>query len=327
VAPPKPSLAELIPETMKAMRDAFNAHDAKKVASYCSADCLVQCFGAPDAHGRDEVAGAVQHLFDMFGDARSAPVRAWSTGNVVVAEVAWAGTMTGDFMGIKASHKPVGQVRARVLWFNDEGLVTELHEYADDSGLFAQMTGKKNAPPVPVLPTNVPDMHVAGGTPEDDKLAEWAKASDVAFNKNDAKAVAVTMADDADYWLNFSGTTATRGKKALEKSLLTWFKAFPDQKWSTTHAWGVDGFGIVEHAMSGTQKGPLGPIKASNKPVTEWHWIDILQPTAEGTIQHGWGYANLSELMEQTGALRAPGGRDNKSVSTAAGTAPAPKQK
>jgi hypothetical protein len=287
---------------MKRMREAFDAHDAKAWASSFSEGCLVQSFGEADAHGRDEVARSAQHLFDTFGDVKSAPVRAWSTGNVVVAELAWAGTMTGDSMGIKASHRPVGQVTASVLWFDDDGLVKEMHEYVDDTGLRAQMAGKKNAPPVPLLPTNTPEMHVASGTSDEDKLADWAKESDTTLNKADAKAVAVTLADDADYWLNFSGTTATKGKKELEKTLAAWFKAFPDQKWSTMNAWGVDGFGIVEHAMTGTQKGPLGLLRASNKPVANWHRIDILQPTADGTIQHGWGYANLAEMLQQTGA-------------------------
>jgi ketosteroid isomerase-like protein len=289
------------------MHDAFNAHDAKKVASFCAEGCVVASYGQPDAHGRDEVAKSLQQLFDTFGDARSAPLRAWSKGDVVVSEIAWAGTMTGDFMGMKATGKPVGQVRARVVWFDDGGLVKEMHEYADDAGLLAQMEGKKSAPPVPVLPANAPEQHAAKGSPDDDRLAEWAGAGDVAFSKDDPKAVLATIADDGDYWINFSGAQAMKGKKENEKGLAAWFKAFPDQKWTTANAWGIDGFGIVEHTMSGTQKGPLGPLVASNKPVSSWHWLDIVQPAADGKIQHGWGYANLVELMQQTGALKPPG--------------------
>jgi hypothetical protein len=305
--PPKPSLAELIPQTLQGMRDAFNAHDAKKLATFCTEDCVVAGYGQPDAHGRDDVATGLQHLFDTFGDARSAPLRGWSKGNVVVSEIAWAGTMTSDFMGMKATGKPVGQICARILFFSDDGLVKEMHEYADDAGLMAQMAGKKGAPPVPVLPTNSPEMHVAKGTPDDDKLEDWAKAGDVTFSKDDPKAALAGMADDGDYWINFSGMPAMKGKKENEKGLTGWFKAFPDQKWTSTNAWGIDGFAILEHAVSGTQKGPLGPLAASNKAVNGWHWLEILQPTADGKIQHGWGYANLIELMQQTGALKPPG--------------------
>ena len=31
--------------------------------------------------------------------------------------------MTGDMMGMKATGKPVGQMRLHVYWFNDDGLV------------------------------------------------------------------------------------------------------------------------------------------------------------------------------------------------------------
>ncbi|MGH7271320.1 MAG: ester cyclase, partial [Polyangiaceae bacterium] len=156
---PKPSLDELIPQTLKGIGAAFNAHDAKKVASYYTEDAVVSAYGSPDSHGRDDLAAAMDSIFKSFSDAKSAPLRAWAKGNVVVAETVWVGTMTSDFMGHKATEKPVGQLRANVLWFNDDGLVKEMHEYGDSVGLMAQIEGKKNAPPVPVLPANLPEVH------------------------------------------------------------------------------------------------------------------------------------------------------------------------
>src|SRR5271165_1289705 len=49
--PAKPSLAEIIPRTLQGMRDAFNAHDAKKLASFCTETCTVAGYGQPDCHG------------------------------------------------------------------------------------------------------------------------------------------------------------------------------------------------------------------------------------------------------------------------------------
>jgi hypothetical protein len=304
--PPKPSLAELIPQTMKGIDEAFNAHDAKKLATFYTDDCVASAYGEPEAHGRDDISRGMDALFTTFNDAKSAPARGWAKGNVVVSEMVWTGTMTGDFMGMKATKKPVGQIRVHVIWFNDDGLVREMHEYGDDAGLMAQMTGKKGAPPIPVLPTNAPELHIAKGTPDEDKLADWAKGMDEISSKDDPKAVLAGTADDADYWINFTGAPAIRGKRDLGKDLDGFFKAFPDQKWTSVNAWGIDGFGIIEHTMTGTQKGRLGPLPASNKEVDGWHWIDIIQPTAEGKLQHGWGFANLVEMMQQTGALRQP---------------------
>ena len=305
--PPKPSLAELVPQTLKGVGEAFNAHDAKKVASYYTDDCVFQAYGFGEAHGKDDVTKQTQMVFDLVGDFKSAPTRVFLKGNVAVEEVAWSGVMASDYMGIKASKKPIGQLRLIAMWFNDDGLIKEQHEYGDGGGVVAQMKGAKGAPAVPTLPTNPPDIHTAKGTPDEDKLADWGKAMDDTFSKDDPKLVIAGTADDGDYWVNVSGAPATKGKKDLTKELAGWFKAFPDQKWTTGNAWGIDGFAIVEHTLSGTQKGAMGPIPASNKPVTAWHWVDILQPSADQKLQHGWGFANMVEMMTQTGALKAPG--------------------
>ena len=307
--PAKPPLSELIPQTLKGIGDAFNAHDARKMAGYYADDAAVYTYGGGETHSRGDLQNSIAQLFAAFGDAKSAPDRIWIKSNVAIVELTWTGSMTGDFMAMKATNKQAGEMRLHVMWFDDDGLVKEVHQYGDSAGMMSQIAGKKGAAPVPMLRTNPPEVHVAQGTADEDKLADWAKATDDAFNKDDAKSVIGTMAEDADYWLNFSGQPAMKGKRELMAGLAAWFKAFPDQKWTVTNAWGIDGYGIVEHAMSGTQKGPLGPIPASNKPVTAWHWVDIMQPAADGKVQHGWGYANLFELMAQTGASKKAGAK------------------
>lgn len=316
--PPKPTLAELIPPALKGIGEAFNAHDGKVIAGYFTEDAVTSAYGEPEAHGRDELTKGMTRLFDTFGDSKSAPLRVWIKGNVAIVESAWAGTMTGDFMGMKATKKPAGQLRVDVMWFNDDGLVKEMHEYGDDAGLLAQMGGKKAAPAVPVLPTNMPDVHLAKGTPDEDKLADWAKGADVAFSQDDPKALVAAIADDGDEWINFSGGPAMKGKKEIGKGLEGFFKTFPDQKWTTVNAWGIDGFAIVEHTMTGTQKGPLGPLPASKKEVKDWHWLDIMQPSADGKLQHGWGYANLLEVMQAAGPLKEPAARPVATTTTSA---------
>ncbi len=326
--PAKPPLPELMTASMKAMHEGFNAHDAAKMATALSDDVAVYDYGSGEEHGKAEFQTGMSQLFTWFSDAKYATNRVWIKGNVVIAEMTWAGTMTGDVMGMKATQKPVGQMRLHVYWFNDDGLVKELHEYADEAGLIAQMQGKKGAPPVPMLPTNPPEMHVAPASTEPDKLADWAKSTDDGFNKDDVKSVLGEMADDADYWLSVEPGPAAKGVKELKRGLESWFKTFPDQKWTATNAWGIDGFGIVEHTMTGTFKGPFGPVRPTGKKVAAWHNIDIMQPTADGKIQHGWGYANALEMMEQAGALpkHAPPPPATPSQGQAKGGGPGPKR-
>jgi ketosteroid isomerase-like protein len=293
---------------LKALGDAFNAHDPQKLAALMTDDVTIVGYGP--AHSK---ADYVTHLGEFFGavsDVKAAATRAWQKGNVVVVEDVWAGTMTGDMHGMKATKKPVGAMIAQVYTFNDDGLVKELHQYADMGGVMAQMKGTKGAPAVPTVPTNPPEMHMAKASPDEDKLGDLGKLIDATMSKDDAKASIDGLADDADVWMNITGQPATKGKKDLTKELTNWFKAIPDQKWTTTNSWGVDGFTIVEHTVSGTQKGALGPIKASNKPVTDWHFLEIVQPSADGKIQHLWSYGNVVELLIQTGAMKMPGAGD-----------------
>jgi predicted ester cyclase len=301
--PPKPAVSELIVESMHTLHEGFNKHDPAKMASAVTDDVVELDYGAGEGHSKAEFQNGMGTLFTAFPDAKTVTNRIWKKGNVVITELTWTGTMTGELMGMKPTGKPVGQMRLHVYTFNDDGLVKEVHEYADMAGLLAQMEGKKGAPPVPMLPTNPPEMHIAGGNPEQDKLADWAKKTDEPFNADNYKTALAEIADDGDYWLSAGGGMAMKGKKELEKGLKEFFTTFPDQKWTATNAWGIDGFGIIEHTMTGTMKGPFGPIRPTGKPVTAWHNIDIMQPTADGKIQHGWGYSNSLEALSQAGAL------------------------
>jgi ketosteroid isomerase-like protein len=307
---------------LNGMREAFDAHDAKKLAGYYSEDCVVGRFFGPDAHGRGEVQAGLQAEFDAFADVKSAPLRVWVSNDVVLAENAWAGTMTGDYARIKASHKPAGQVTLRVMHLDDQGHVKELREYADDAGVLLQMTGKKNAPPVPILPSNSLEAHVAKGTPEEEQLAAWARELDETSSKGDVKASVAAMGDDADSWTTVEGP-ATRGKKDLEKRVRAWLKSFPDQKWTTTNAWGVDGFAIVEHVMEFGVWAPGSKRTGSPGSVARWHWVDVLQPTGDRLLAHDWGFANLMELQQQVVSSLPPGAHLPGGIEKKANVAPA----
>jgi ketosteroid isomerase-like protein len=307
--PPKPSLADLIPATLKNVNDAFNAHDPQKLLSYYTDDAMIYGYGEGEGGGASKggATAGLQGFFGAFSDAKMAPTRVFIKGNVAVVEDAWTATMTGDFMGEKATSKPVGYMDAIVFTFNDDGLITKMDKYSDGAGLMAQVKGRKGAPAVPTLPTNPPVVHVAKGTPDEDKLVDLGKMIDSTMSKDDPKVAIAGLADDADIWMNFTGLPAIKGKKDLAKEVTAWFKTIPDQKWTATNVWGIDGFAIIEHTVSGTQKGALGPLPASNKPVTDWHFLEIAQPSADGKLQHAWIYGNLVELMKQTGALKKPG--------------------
>jgi predicted ester cyclase len=283
-------------------------------------DAAIYAYGEGETHSKGDMASGMAQFFQTFGDAKSAATRVWIKGNVAIMELVWAGTMTGDMMGMKATNKPVGGTRLHIMKFNDDGLVKEMHEYGDDSSTMMQMMGKKGAAPVPTIPTNPPEVHVAKGTPDEDKLADWGKSVSDTFSKDDPKAAAALWADDGDMAMG-DGSPAVKGKKNIAKTVAGFYKTMPDMKDTATNAWGIDGFAIVEHAVSGTQKGAMGPIPATGKTVSGWHMVDILQPSADNKIMHDWGYANTNELLAQLGQLKGPGG-DNAKAPKAAPAAP-----
>ena len=135
-------------------------------------------------------------------------------------------------------------------------------------------------------------------------MADWAKGISDLFNKDDPKAIVGQVATDADNWINFTGAPAAKGINEITKDLAGWFKAFPDQKWSSSNAWGIDGFAIIEHTVTGTQKGPLGTLVASNKPVANWHWIDVWQAGSDGKIQHQLGLRQFARASTADGRVQ-----------------------
>jgi steroid delta-isomerase-like uncharacterized protein len=309
--PPKPALADVIPQALKTMGDAFNAHDAQKMASLFTDDASVYAYGEGETHSKGDMANGMQQFFQTFGDAKSAATRVWIKGNVAATELVWAGTMTGDMMGMKATNKPVGSTRLHIMWFNDDGLIKEMHEYGDDASTMQQMMGKKGAPPAPTVPTNPPEVHTAKGTPDEDKLVDWIKPAYDALNKDDVKAVVATYADDGDLW-QADGSPAIKGKKDLQKFFQGLFRWSPDLKATVGNTWGIDGFVVVEETFAGTNKAAWGSLPATGKPFQSWHMAEIYQPSADNKIQHDWAYANTNELLAQLGALKAPGGAGAK---------------
>jgi ketosteroid isomerase-like protein len=309
--PPKPALADLMSQTMRSFGDAFNAHDAQKMSNAYTDDVAIYAYGEGETHSKGDAANSMQQFFTAFPDVKTAATRIWIKGNVEIAEIVWAGTMTGDMGPMKATSKQAGGTRLHIMWFNDDGLVKEMHEYGDGASTMMQIMGKKGAAPVPAIPTNPPEVHVSKGTPDEDTLAAFGKTVADTFSKDDAKGVIALWADDADMSMN-DGSPATKGKKAIAKVIPTFFKAMPDMKDAVTNSWGIDGFDILEHVVSGTDKGAMGPIPATGKPITAWHMVDILQPTADGKIEHDWGYANTNEMLAQIGQLKMPGGEGAK---------------
>jgi len=86
----------------------WSSRDSERVAQMYAADGVRHQYAHPSArlHGRDEIAEAVQAIFDAFPDSRIEirAVNQSATGAAIV-EWTWTGTQTGDLPGLPARGK------------------------------------------------------------------------------------------------------------------------------------------------------------------------------------------------------------------------------
>jgi steroid delta-isomerase-like uncharacterized protein len=307
VTPPaKPTQAELLAAAAKGVVEAMNAHDAKKYAALYTEDATVTVPGMPEQHGRADIEKNVQGFFDGFKDLKFWIVSTWQKGDMAFVEWGWSGTNTGEFMGMKATEKQAGALGLSAIWFTADGQMKKDDRYSDAATLMTQLGHVKGkARPVPTAPASpVPDMHVAKGTPDEDKNVETVKAFYGSFESKKEADFLAPMADDIEY-ADMTMPENMKGKDAGKKFFAMFTKALPDLKVTVSNAAGVEDMVIVENAFAGTHKGQLGPFAATKKPVN-MHSIDLFQ-LKDGKIVKGWTFANNAEFLTQIGVMKAPG--------------------
>ena len=309
--PAKPSMAELVPQTLKNVSDAFNAHDAAKFAASYAADATATLYGGPEEHSRDDIAKGIKGLFDMSSDIKGGAEHLWSKGNVVAVDWVSAGTMTGDFMGMKASKKPFGNHRLVIATLNDDGLMTSAHEYVDMPGMMAQLKGAKDAPPVPTVPATT-DIHFAKNTPEEDKVVDWFKTFGETFNKGDVKALSPSFDAGSEVNIFFQNKTL-KGSAEIDKFHAEMFKKMPGAQFVTNSAFGCDGFVVGERTLT---------VKVKGKDAS-MHIGEVLQPSVDGKVQHAWVFGNMGEMAPPPAAKAAAPAAAPKAAAPAAAAKPA----
>jgi steroid delta-isomerase-like uncharacterized protein len=303
---PAPTMAELQKQTGMGIGQAINAHDAKKVASFYTENAVIKMAGAPaDITGREAIAAMWQKNFDAVSNAKSMASKIYAKGDVVVVEFAWAGTHSGDMMGVKATEKPVGVQGVDVMWFSPDGLVKEQHTYLDMGTIMSQIgVSKQKARAVPTIPTTPPAVVVSTNSADEQKNVDAATKMFAAFEKKNADDFMGGASDDIT-WDDLTQPEAMKGKAAGKKYFAAMTTAFPDVKSTTTNAWGIGDVVIAEGTLSGTQKGAFFGIPATKKAIN-LHGLDIMT-FKDGKIVSGRSYGNGAELMSQLGLLPQPG--------------------
>jgi ketosteroid isomerase-like protein len=124
----KPSIAIL-----DGFAAAFNAHDADKIVSYMTDDCIFEASGGPDADGEKFVGKAVvkkafEEVFKSYTDAKWHNPHHFISGNRAVSE--WT------FTGTKADGSKVEVTGCDLFTFRD-------------GKIYIKNSYRKNRPPLP----------------------------------------------------------------------------------------------------------------------------------------------------------------------------------
>jgi len=314
---------------IKALEEAFASHEPKKIAALYSEDAIVKSPGMPDVKGRAAIEKEAEKMFAAFKDARLMHGRVWEKDkHVAVVESLFSGTNTGDApeMGIpKATNKPVGIMGASWYEVGDDGFIKEEHRFHDQAtGMGQLMPDKKNK--VRDVITAPPDgtEHYKAKTAEEEKDAkdekvkmELEKAIKLEkdeveldqkwatfFNDRKLEDAYKLVADDIVF-ADYTQEKDLKGKKAFKDMIGMYLAAFPDMKAKMTSSFGDGDFVVAEWEYTGTQKGAMGSIKPTNKPV------DLHQPEVDmfkdGKMVKGWSWGNNVEMLTELGVMPAPG--------------------
>jgi len=329
--PPAPKLtpAEAIAKAVKSYAAPYNAHDPTAVAALYEPNAKALQSGFPGAIGRDAIAKNMKDTFGRYSDFKVATTRTFTHGNTVALEWVLTGKNDG---GDKPSGLQVGVNGVSVLTYDDDGLIKEQHLYFDTPTLRSQRDPLAKAGTFRAaiaLPTAPTENHVSKGTPDEAKVLDTAKGLYAGFEKKGGMDSMAFVTDDSVFD-DYTMPASLKGTKAIKDYVTTFWTAFPDMTQTKPIQFAADDYVVTEGTMVGTQKGALGPLKASNKPIS-FQFVDIFR-FKDGKAAHLDTYGNSAEILVAIGAMppltpATPAGSGSASPVAAAVPTGAPKPK
>ena len=261
----------------------------------------------------DEMAAEMQSMQTAFPDAKSEPQLVIVNGRNIFAVVLVTGTHTGTLHmppmpDVPATNKKFGQLFFHKLAINDENKATEAWEYFDPSTMFAQLgLAPKGTPVRPVIEkgwAGAPIIVVAADDAKEKANLEIVKKSNEAFNTHKVPDALAFWADDG-LESDQAGDKDAKGKKELEAGLKTFLTAFPDVKLDVPNLYAAGDFVVALGTFSGTNTGPLGKMKKTDKKVTG-NFAEVIK-IKDNKVAEIWRFRNGMAMAQQLGLMPAPG--------------------
>jgi predicted ester cyclase/ketosteroid isomerase-like protein len=281
---PKPSLADLEVAAAKSLTDAVAARDAKRIGDVYTADAVVTIVGDHTLTGRDAIVAEYERWLDGMRDLKFQIGRVFQNGNVVVAEWAFSGTHSGDFLGVKATQSPVGAGGASVLTFDAQGHVTKEDRLFDLGTIRKQddkhaKAGSFRLPPP--LPVSV-EAHVAKTASDGEPQLAVARALYAAMD-GDKEADAVALDTDDVAIEDYARPHPLKGKPAARERFDEYESTIPNGS-STTTMFAADDYVIAARE-----------VRSLSRKHVAAHFVEVLE-IHDGKIARIWTWSNPAEL-------------------------------
>ncbi len=303
-APPKPAMSDMQVATLKSLVAAMNAHDPKAVGAVFTSDATLKSAPDPDVVGRDAIVAGFTWVFGTVPDWQLGISRILLKGNVAVITWAFAGTDSGTGFGGKPTKRALGHEGSSVLWFSDDGLVKEQHDYDDGGVRKAQLDPKAKAGsfrPVPTV-SNAMAVTASTGGPDEDALLAAGNKIYAAMDTLKLDTIMSVVADDVVF-TDYTMPAPIKGSKDLKKLFGEYIKAIPDMhQMPLSNQWAIGKYVVSEGLIQGTNKGPFMGMPATKKPLAV-HFLDIIQLDG-GKEKVCETYMNSVELLTQLGLVK-----------------------
>jgi predicted ester cyclase len=298
-----------------ACTDTLNAAKFDEFKKDClAADYKGHMAGGPDVPNADAVVGFFKGMKAGFSDLKFSPQLVVVNGRNIYGVGLMTGTNNGDFktpdgMDVKKTDKKIGVLMFHKLAINDENKAAEEWEFQDPMAMMGQLglVPKEAGPTRPALDKGLdgaPVIVVAKDDATEKKNLEAFSKTDAALNEHKPADILALVADDA-VESDQADSKDIKGKKAIEAGLKGFFAAFPDLKLEDHAAIAAGDYVIEIGTVSGTNKGPLGPIKATGKSV-KMPFAEVAK-FKDGKIVELWRFRNGADTAMQLGLMPAPG--------------------
>lgn len=299
---PKPTLAEMQQAGLALALAGLNGHDPKKFASVYADDAVISVAGLNEVNGREAIAQNMTEWFDVFSKAKLGFSRVWVKGDTMVLEWVINGTHHGELFGVKGTEQPIGHYGLSIVSFSPDGKVQRESRYGELGTVMTQVGSAKAKaraiPEVPATPETIVAKAGEGNDTDDGKNVQVAKSVLAALEGKKEGDFVALLSDDVEHDGLFHLET-TKGKDEAKKFWKSFTTAFPDAKFEVGRTVAVADYAIVESTLHATQKGSLGRIAASKKPVNV-HLVDVFR-IKDGKVTRAWTYQNSLEMQQQLG--------------------------